>query len=397
MNNEQSKIGLMTFHAAHNYGSVLQAFATQQIIKKLGYESEIINYRLKNQRMYYNRLYTTKFGLKHFLHQIIRFSEHRKRCIRAQKFEKFIAEKLKKTDQEFTTFSELKSSVSDYPVLISGSDQVWNLHCTAEFKTEPPESILGYYLVFGSDDAKRIAFSSSFGSMRPQEVGAFRDYLARYDALSVREASGVKILKELLDKEVENTLDPTLMLNSEEWSKLTFWERPSDKYIFVYTLSRYKSVQHLLKLISEFARKSGLKVICSAPFSLVHVSGIQACPDCGPQDFLTYIKNAELVITDSFHGTAFSINMETPFYVIQSGRDRRKLQLLEKLGLESRILYSVEELRNVRDYACDFNDSQERLALERKKTLLYLENALKQAVCERGVTQHGNYKHMQGD
>ena len=377
MSKKQNKIGLMTFHAAHNYGSVLQAFATQQIIEKLGYESEIINYRLKNQRMYYNRLYTTKFGLKPFLHQLIRFPEHRKRCIRAKKFEIFIAEKLKKTEREFTTFNELKSSVPNYPILISGSDQVWNLHCTAEFKNEPPESILGYYLDFGNDDTKRISFSSSFGSMCSEEIELFRDYLARYDILSVREASGAEMLKQLLGKEVENTLDPTLMLNSEEWSELTFQESLPDKYIFVYTLSRYKAVQRLLKVISEFARDNGLNVICSAPFSPVYISGVQACPDCGPQDFLTYVKYANLVITDSFHGTAFSINMKTPFYVIQSGRDRRKLQLLQKLGLEKRILYSVEELRSIRDYACDFTDAQKRLELEREKTLVYLENALR--------------------
>lgn len=378
-----NKIGLMTFHAAHNYGSVLQAFATQQVIEGLGYENEIINYRLKNQRMYYNRLYTTKFGLKHLLRQLIRLPEHRKRCIRAQKFETFIEEKLKKSETEFTTYGELKSGAPDYPVLISGSDQVWNLHCTAEFKTEPPESILGYYLAFGSEDTKRISFSSSFGGMRPEEIEQFKDHLARYDALSVREASGADMLKELLGREVENTLDPTLMLNGEEWSKLTLQNHPSEKYIFVYTLSQYKAVQRLLSPISEYAREKGLKAICSAPFSPVHVSGVQACPDCGPQDFLTYVKNAELVITDSFHGTAFSINMETPFYVIQSGRDRRKLQLLQKLGLEDRILYSAEELRSIRDYSCDFTNSQVRLALEREKTLAYLDNALKQAMHER--------------
>lgn len=383
MSKVKNKIGLMTFHAAHNYGSVLQAFATQQVIEGLGYENEIINYRLKNQRMYYNRLYTTKFGLKHLLRQLIRLPEHRKRCIRAQKFETFIEEKLKKSETEFTTYGELKAGAPDYPVLISGSDQVWNLHCTAEFKTEPPESILGYYLAFGSEDTKRISFSSSFGGMRPEEIEQFKDHLARYDALSVREASGADMLKELLGREVENTLDPTLMLNGEEWSKLTLQNHPSEKYIFVYTLSQYKAVQRLLSPISEYAREKSLKAICSAPFSPVHVSGVQACPDCGPQDFLTYVKNAELVITDSFHGTAFSINMETPFYVIQSGRDRRKLQLLQKLGLEDRILYSAEELRSIRDYSCDFTNSQARLSLEREKTLAYLDNALKQAMHER--------------
>lgn len=376
-------IGIMTYHAAHNYGSVLQAYATQTILQKLGYSSEIINYRLRNQKAYYNDLYSLRFGNKNFLRRLMKLPEHRKASLRSRKFENFISERLILTEKEYTEYNDLLVLKDRYSVLMSGSDQVWNEHCTAEFQTEPPESILGYYLAFGSDAVKRIAFSSSFGGMREDEILKYKEYLAKYDFLSCREQTGANMLSELLGGEVINTLDPTLVLSRDEWEIDGVYNVDKD-YIFVYTLKGYRGVQAMLKDVVLWARREGLKVICVAPFSPVHVAGIEAFADCGPLDFLSYIKNAKLVITDSFHGTAFAVNFGVPFYSIQADKDQRKAQLLNKLGMAHRILSSSTELSRADDYDCDFTETWRELDDCRKTTVQFLREALETCNAQRG-------------
>ena len=369
------KVGLMTFHAAHNYGSVLQAFATQYTIEKLGYPCEIINYRLKNQREFYNKLYSYKFGKKFFVSRLLKLPEHRKARKRLQKFEAFITERLKLTSKEYTTYDALLSLRDQYDVLVSGSDQVWNENCTAEFRTEPPESILGYYLAFAGDKTRRIAISSSFGNMREEAIQKYKAYLSQYASLSCREQNGADMLSKLLGREVTNTLDPTFLLKRDEWLIKGVYD-VKEEYIFVYTLARYRTAQKMLKDIHAFAQRQNMKVICVAPFCPVHVPGIKAFADCGPLDFLSYIRSAKLVITDSFHGTAFSVNFGVPFYNIQRGNDQRKAQLLNKLGLGHRILAESAELAKIEDFSCDFTAAWEKLNCERNATMQYLQNAL---------------------
>ncbi len=369
------RIGLMTFHAAHNYGSVLQAYATQKVLNDLGYPNEIINYRLRNQRAFYNDLYSTRFGFKDFLRRLMRITEHSKRKARSDKFEKFISERFVLTEKEYNTYDQLVAAGLDYPVLISGSDQVWNLHCTAEFKTEPPESILGYYLAFGRDDAKRISISSSFGGMTRYEIEEKLDYLSKFDHLSVREKNGADVLAEALERDVVNSLDPTLLLDKNEWAAEGTYE-VKRKYVFVYTLKKYNAAKKLLKSVKMFADKHKLEVICVSPFSPVFIPGITSFQNCGPIDFISYIKSASVVITDSFHGTAFSVNMGTPFYTVQFGTDKRKQLLLNILGLEDRILSSEKELEDISDFSCSFHNAWERLSEEREKTINYIKNAL---------------------
>ena len=211
------QIGIMTYHAAHNFGSVLQAYATQKLLNELGYSNEIINYRLPNQKEYYNKLYSTRFGYKEFLRRLIRFDETDSRKLRIDKFEDFIHRKLVLTETEYNNYLELRNANFSYPVLLAGSDQIWNEHCRAEYWTEPRESILGYYLAIGNAAAARISFSSSFGGMKKDEIEKYLNYLEKFQSISIRESEGAELLSSMLGRTVYNTLDPTLMLNSEGW------------------------------------------------------------------------------------------------------------------------------------------------------------------------------------
>ena len=374
------KIGIITFHAAHNYGSVLQAYATQTVLERLGYSTEIINYRLKNQREFYNNLYSRQFGFKDFLKRLYRLPEHKQRAIRSEKFEKFIHEKLLLSEHEYRTYDQLVKADLNYDLLVSGSDQVWNRNCVAEFATEPSESILGYFLAFGGDDVKRISFSSSIGAFKEEKISDYLKYLSKYDYLSVREQISAEALSEMLKKNVKNTLDPTLLLNYNDWDSICTKQEENEKYIFVYSLASFRSVQQLLKSVRILAEKHNLKVISVTPFSSVHVKGIDTRQDCGPLDFINYIKNAELVITNSFHGTAFSINMSTPFYSIKADSDKRKSLLMERLGLPDRTVSSVSEIEQISDYSCDYTNTQMLLEKEREDSLNYFADILRKVI-----------------
>lgn len=373
------RVGLMTFHAAHNYGSVLQAYATQKNIENLGYDCEIINYRLPNQLEYYNKLISTKFGKKAFLRGILSLSEFLQRREKREKFESFIHEKLRLSNGEIHTFQELSKMSLPYATLVTGSDQVWNTHCTAEFANEPADSIRGYFLDFGPDSIKRIAYSASIGSMSKDEIAVFQKQLQKYDAISVREKDGAEIISRLLNRSVENTLDPTLLLNRKEWLDFAGEPKtvPQNPYIFVYTLT--KSTKQYYKMLSEikaFAKRRNLEVVCVSPFRPGLLNGVKTDNACGPLDFLQYLANASLVITDSFHGTAFSINLEVPFYTLNIGRDFRKQLLLEKVKLFDRLIHSTEDFIEIKDYSCDFTESRKLLEKERECSIQYLRNAL---------------------
>ena len=215
--------------------------------------------------------------------------------------------------------------------------------------------------------------------MKKDEIEKYLNYLEKFQSISIRESEGAELLSSMLGRTVYNTLDPTLMLNSEGW-KLDGTYSVDEDYIFVYTLNRFKAANEFVKNAKDLAKKLGKKVVCVSPLSNILDKDIETHADFGPLDFLSYIRCASLVITDSFHGTAFSVNFRVPFYNIGKGQDSRKVQLLKKLGLESRICGNFEELIYLNDCACEFDEATKRLNEERYKTRQYLATTLREVL-----------------
>ena len=366
-------IGLLTFHAAHNYGSVLQAYATQTMLDSLGLANEIVNYRLPNQLAYYNVFYTPRFGTKRMLKRLACLPEFRLRSQRKRLFEAFIHENLRLSARCFHSFMQLVKEGARYPILLVGSDQVWNRHCAAEFATEPPESILAYLLAFGEPNAKRIAFSSSIGSMKFEELMEFSAHLNNFDSISMRESSAAEIVSKIVSRPIATTLDPTLMLDRKAWLALA---KPTSLatrgYVLLYSLKHFPNLHPLLRSVRSYAAKQNLDVVSIAPFSPVFSPGVVNAISAGPREFLSLIANARAVVTDSFHGTAFSVNFGTPFFVIDSSRDQRKQLLLAELGLGDRILQSPEDLLNASAFELDFQAAWTVLKAKRLSSWSYL-------------------------
>ena len=370
------KVGIITFHGSHNHGSVLQAYATQKTIESLGYESEIINFRMESQKRYYS-LYPRGYGVWMLGQDLLMLSFHHKRSLRAKKFEDFIS-KLSLSGPEMRNRNDLQSIVDTYDIYITGSDQIWSNRIPELVGAK--EDFTGvYFFDFADNEKPRIAYASSVGEITYDELIGKKKWLDKFVAISTREQYGVDLLKRIVDKNVELVLDPTFLLNKDQWGEIADEERLiKEPYVFLYTLHGLKHGMKWGKALTEFGKRKGLKVVAVSPFFPITATGVHNVMDAGPLDFLNLIKNAELVFTDSFHGTAFSINMNKPFYsyVGKNTGDNRKLGIMRQFGLAGRALESLEDTGKIEEYGLNYEKYNELIDGARERSRKWLSDSL---------------------
>ena len=373
MKPNKERVGLITYHAAYNFGSVLQAYATQKTIEDMGYEVEVIDYRTNSQVLWYTQDVSIKKGWRNLLHAPEFWAIKKHRVTRIAKFEKFINGKMNLTSKRFTRFEDFKGV--EYDILVSGSDQVWNIGC-GEFRYEPFDAIRPYFLDFGNP-RKRIAYASSFGPASVLVVKPFVQYLKQYDAISTREPIVKRYLCQYCNTEAELVCDPTWLLDKSDWCKLipSDIEIPSEPYLLIYNLPwRRRTSKHWLSAIKNYADKRGLKTYCISPLNPLKYDGITMIDDAGPIDFIALVKNASFVVTNTFHGTIFSMNFEIPFASCQANPGSRQAQMLELCGIEDRIVNSPSEFSLLQD-SVNFDHSTKQILQLRKASREYLNNA----------------------
>lgn len=324
------KIGIITFHLANNIGAVLQTHALQYYLRNNIGNCEIINFYPNNGIPKYSGV---ALDILRKLKKKIPFINSKDEYIRDTKFDKFrndyliISEKYYYGDQEFETDN------LPYDVIISGSDQILNMTLTG--------NSLSYYL--HSYEGKKVSYASSFGrnNISDFEIAAIRSELPKFAALSVREQSGADIIKREIGIEPQLVLDPVFLLSKDEWCKrCNEGMKLPEKYIFVYSMEVSPILENAVSTIKE---ETGL------PVRVVRGGGkpglIEGNEDstCGPEEFLRYIRDAELVITNSFHGTAFSLIFEKKFLcVAHSTRNARLENIMDLVGKKDLLLNSPE-------------------------------------------------------
>ena len=236
-------------------------------------------------------------------------------------------------------------------------------------------SQLPYYLAFAPESARKISYAASFGKskLESDEVNETRRLLKRYDSISLRELSGVEIVDKLGIENSTNVLDPTLLLSGEDWRKISSRKFTKDRYILIYNLNRNPRIDAYAK---ELSIKTGLEVrYLSYQLHEFYKNGKMFC-NRPVEDFLALIDGADYVITDSFHATAFSLNFNKEFVIVYPGKYSTRLQsILEILGLTNRVAKNERDLSIV-ESKIDYNRVNEILAAERKRSLLWLSNAL---------------------
>ena len=349
------KIGILTFHRAHNYGAVLQCFALQEILKEMGYEVEVIDYRQPFIEDYYSviRLSMLKKSLKHpksFLSiPFIAFRNFKRKKI----YSDFL--------QHFITLSPRCDSnhiPQKYDIYIVGSDQLWS-KCTqkldpiyyGEFNHSKDAIIYGY------------AISSNIPYLNTIDKDLLGNYMDNFSKLSLREQNCVEYFEGLGYQNIRKDIDPTLLTTEKNWKRLINENWKHKDYVLFYYVSRKNWPKSIV-----LSRAQKLAEATNLP--LLDIS------DCGlsVEDFVTSFKYAKCVVTSSFHATAFSVIFERPFYTYcyKDGRDNRYVDLLNALGLEKQLL-------DVYDFPTiippiDWTIKQNRLPKIQNSSLSYLRN-----------------------
>lgn len=299
------KIGIITFHRAHNFGAKLQAYALQYKLNKI-IDTEIIDYRCdKIERQYYesNKDFFSK--LKKLAKWIVKFKVMRGRRKKKKNFELFDKQYLSLSKEVYIS-QNIFDANSVYDRIITGSDQVWNL------------KLSGWdwnYLLEFAEIGKKFSYAASFGGQVycGEDAVRLKNNLNQFEALFVREKYAAELIKTLyIDKEVKVTIDPVFLLNKQEWiSNMQITKQKQDPYILVYIMAPSKKA---VDFALERGNKNGKKVVFLNHNGLIHYPDEMInIDDAGPREFLELIYNADEIVTTSFHAMAFALIMNIPF------------------------------------------------------------------------------------
>ncbi len=364
------KAALITCHNIKNYGSVFQTYATTKIFEKHGYDVTVIDYQRPGTD---NNGFRKKIlGESHlarkpiigiFFPLILLPSFSKMETV----FSDFLRKKIKLTEKTYLSENELKEDCPEADLYISGSDQIWNSDING--RIERP-----YYLSFIPDEKIKISFASSFGKteLRSEEEEN-RALLGRYKWLSTREQSGVEIIKRL-GLDADAVLDPTFWLNREEWDELAEPVKTLEHYILVYQLHQNTEMdQYVKKLENEYGMPC-LRIDLYYHYMIKAGKHI-VCPR--PGQVITLIKNADYVISDSFHMTAFSIIYNKLFLSIFSANsfNDRISNILNYFGLENRMLKVYSDFTSLRENI-DYHEVNVRLNKKKEDMQVLLDQKL---------------------
>lgn len=336
------KVGILTFHDAHNYGAVLQAYALKKYIQKLGYEVKIINYHHETIPDGYPKENNEK---------------------RWDKFNQFIQNLIDNEEKVYTKEKELEKLDIDF--WICGSDQIWNTEITRGFNK-------GFFLDFNTDGKKiSYAVSMEIPNLPKEYEEQFKKSLNNLDEISVREGTLQKYAQEFTNKSVEKTLDPTLLLEEKDYDELIL-ENKYGEYVLIYELV---SDDRLTEIANRISKQKGLKII-ELNDKKKEKYFCEQVSSAGPEEFLSLIKNAKAVITNSFHGTIFSIIFKKDFYTVtRLNRTSRMENILKIVEMKDRLIYHIEDLNKVKEQ--NFERAYIKLEKEKQKSRKFLEKALK--------------------
>lgn len=368
------KIAIITWIKYNNFGTFLQAYALQQTLLKLGFDSRILDDHtiieegrdVKSLNIL-RHLYSScrqalsisyRSGAGYYL-----------KCKRSAKFYSRFKREYLRVDVHIQPLSALNEK---YDIFICGSDQIWY----------PSISIFSPYYYLDFAQKKKIAYAPSIGTSRYPAVfiPKVKPLLKKFDHLSVREKVGADIISSIIDREIPAVLDPTLLLDRNDWEKLVLPRTLcKKKYILCYFLT-YNEVY--IRYAVEYAHRHSLQVVTFAilgqksDFADVILAA-------GPQEFVTAIKHAQLIFTDSFHGTIFSLHFQKEFYALKRFADNapdnqnsRVDNLLQLVGLES-YFFSKDSLTQIETLpAIDYEAVERNLLSEREKSIRYLKDSL---------------------
>lgn len=373
------KIATMTFHMAHNYGAMLQAFALEKAISGLGYNCEVLDYRLPYidnwSGVHTRKEFCTECGfikgnLKYFYRLLKGYYRQIDKNSSRAKFNSFMRNDIKLSKKVY--FDKNKLCTADYDAVVFGSDQIWNSKLT---NGTAPE-YFGKY--FDNKKTKLIAYAASCGtdSFEPEIKELYQPLLKRFYSVAVREKGLADYITDEYGIEAQTVLDPVFLPEKAIWNDMAKSvclpvEKP---YLLIYAFETNDDIYAIARKIAEEKR---LRLVTVSYQKREELKDMLQLTDCGPKDFVALIKNADFVCTTSFHGMAFSIIFEKSFYCMGHPLySKRNSDLLELLGMRDRMFFAKEEIKELSD--CDYSNAKEILKKNRQKSLDFLNCQLSQ-------------------
>lgn len=364
------KIGILTFHASHNYGSMLQAYALQHVLSQMGHQNIIINLRTDAQKC----LVMPQLEWEHPKSSLLNFLRMPCTSIALQRkynrFEYFLKNQLYCT-QEYSNREEVEEDIKcqHYDAVIVGSDQIWNTECI-DFDAS--------YLLYFNLPIRKIAYAPSLG-LHPECLSeADKQFLAKhliyFHSLSTREERGAKVIKEISGLDAKVVLDPSLLLDKFDYQKLSY-QKPivKGKYIFYYSPIDQPEIFEKALLLSQ---KTNLKIVTTQYQPYYKGKDILHINDCGPREFLNIVQHACFTIGKSFHLLAFSLIFEKEFFIVTGDTDSRIANLLNPIRLNNRTI-SLSQKDLAMPPAINYTQVQKRMDALKKDSMNFLKNALR--------------------
>lgn len=370
-------IGIITYHHYYNYGTMLQAYALQKKVCELGYAAELIDFKQDNSLSMVEKIQLRIRRLPVYIKETDKYRTLAKAkqyfALRTNKFEEFYQRELVVGEHKYTNTEQLMKEPPQYDAFLVGSDQTWN-----PYVANAPEA---FYLPFVEDNNKKGSYGPSLAVtvLSEEQKKLYRERLQTFAYLSCREEAGSQLLEEITGKEVTTVLDPTLLLTKEEWLKFVTEEEIKREYILTYFLGDKKEHR---KFVEQLSENTGLKVV-SIPFSYLDIKNPRTDKRwVGPESFISLIKNAAIVCTDSFHGTMFSINLNSNFYSFckmddsnVGSQNSRLYSALDIFGLSERLIKDCDNVPTKIE-PIDYKQVNEILYQKRSESMKYLEEML---------------------
>lgn len=363
------KIGILTYHRVFNFGSLLQTYALQKYLEDKGQKVEVIDYypeRLQKKRLLFH--INPKWSrpvwklIIHLIPAVIT------RMLGYHMMNTFLRKYVHLSKKTYKTEEDLKKELPIYDIYLNGSDQVWNVE-TADGMVDKV-----FFMGFLPNKCIRAAYAGSFGKddFSDKSLKEIKKYLSKYSAISVRENSGVDILNKIGIDNGQWVLDPTFLLKPVQWKKIQAKMKLPKKYLLVYNLNRNSRIT---RLAQQIANEKELEIVNFA-HSFVFIKGAKniVCPT--PNLFITLFENANYVVTDSFHGTAFSINFGKQFICVPAPRFNSRLNsILDLIGESDRLLGDKDDF-DIINRRIDYTKVRKILDNERKKADTFIERVI---------------------
>ncbi len=362
------KVKILTFHNAENYGANLQAYALKEVLKDMDTNPSFINYQdkhiLKDYKLMKMNSLKSSFSSLWYMPRNLK---------RKKSFKSFCVTYLDGDTKKYYTKEDIEKDIDSETMLVAGSDQIFNLKLTDGLSDI-------YTLNFKKENTNKLIYGASVGNDELLEANKekFKEKLKDLKCISVREENIAKSLEKILNKKVEKVLDPTLLLERKKWEELINKEKTVNlddtKYILVYTLFEDSRITKIADYLSQ---KTGLKVIHFRKYN-AYKNELMSMYTKGPADFVNAFKNAEYIVTNSFHGLVFSIIFERKQYILMpESRGGRLKDLIGLTGLEKRAVNSLEDVINKDlNENIDYVSVKDKLNKEKEKSMEYLRGGI---------------------